>query len=106
MEIQLPSIVEQHLIVQEIERRFSVADEVEKIVDQSLRQSERLRQSILKKAFEGKLVPQDPSDEPADKLLERIKAEKAKLEAEVKVKKAAGKKPLKKKASKKQGRLL
>jgi len=104
--LPLPPLPEQHSIVQEIERRFSVAEEVEKVVDQSLKQSERLRQSILKKAFEGKLVPQDPSDEPADKLLERIKAEKAKLEAEVKVKKAAGKKPLKKKASKKQGRLL
>ena len=94
--IPLPSLLEQHRIVQEIERRFSVADEVEKVVEQSLKQSERLRQSILKKAFEGKLAPQDPSDEPADKLLERIKAEKAKLEAEIKVKKA----------SKKQGRLL
>jgi type I restriction enzyme S subunit len=56
-----------------------VADKVEKVVDQSLKQAERLKQSILKKAFEGKLVPQDPSDEPAEKLLERIKAEKIKL---------------------------
>ena len=106
--ITLPicSTEEQKQIVQEIERRFSVADEVEKVVEQSLKQSERLHQSILKKAFEGKLVPQDPSDEHADKLLERIKAAKAKLEAEVKVKKVAGKKPLQKKASKNQGRLL
>jgi type I restriction enzyme S subunit len=37
-----------------------------------------LRQSILKRAFEGRLVPQDPSDEPADRLLERIRAAKAK----------------------------
>jgi len=43
-----------------------------------LKKAERLRQSILKKAFEGKLVAQDPSDEPAEKLLERIKADKAK----------------------------
>ena len=41
-------------------------------------QAERLRQSILKRAFEGRLVPQDPADEPAERLLERIKAEKAK----------------------------
>jgi type I restriction enzyme S subunit len=72
----LATTTEQQKIVEEIERRFSVADEVEKIIDNSLKQAERLRQSILKKAFEGKLVPQDPSDEPAEKLLERIKAEK------------------------------
>ncbi len=57
-------------------RRFSIADEVEKIVGSSLKQAERLRMSILKRAFEGKLVPQDPDDEPAEKLLERIKKEK------------------------------
>ena len=69
----LPPLSEQHKIVEEIERRFSVADKIEKVVEGSLKQSERLRQSILKKAFEGKLVPQNPSDEPAEKLLERIK---------------------------------
>lgn len=84
--IPLPPFPEQNKIVEEIERRFSMADEVEKTVDQSLKQAERLRQSILKKAFEGKLVPQDPSDEPAEKLLERIKAEKAKLSDEYKIK--------------------
>lgn len=76
--IPLPPLAEQHRIVEEIERRFSVADEVDKAIDNSLKQAERLRQSILKQAFEGKLVPQDPNDEPAEKLLERIKAEKEK----------------------------
>jgi len=99
--VPLPSLPEQHCIIEEIERRLSVADEVEKVIEQSLKQSERLRQSILKKAFEGKLIPQDPSDEPAEKLLERIKAEKVRLDAEGK-----GKKTNKKKPSTKQGRLL
>lgn len=75
---------EQEKIVQEIERHFSIADQIEQTMEQSLKQSGRLRQSILKKAFEGKLVPQDPEDEPAEKLLERIKAEKTKKSKKVK----------------------
>ncbi|RLC08866.1 MAG: hypothetical protein DRI24_22695 [Deltaproteobacteria bacterium] len=86
MSIPLPPLTEQHRIVAEIERRLSVADEIEKTTDQSLKHAERLRQSILKKAFEGKLVPQDPDDEPASVLLERIKAEKAKRGADKKTK--------------------
>lgn len=77
-EIPLAPRAEQDLIVSEIERRFSIAHAAEKVVDESLNQAERLRQSILKRAFEGKLVPQDPSDEPAEVLLERIRAEKEK----------------------------
>ena len=50
--------------------------EIEKTVDASLKQARRLRQSILKRAFAGELVPQDPSDEPAEKLLERIRAQR------------------------------
>jgi type I restriction enzyme S subunit len=46
----------------------------------SYEQAESLRRSILKRAFEGRLVPQDPNDEPASVLLERIKKEKAKQE--------------------------
>lgn len=56
IEINLPSLPEQQRIVQEIETRLSACDEVEKNIAESLQQSEALRQSILKKAFEGELV--------------------------------------------------
>ena len=62
-------------IVAAIESRLSVCDKLEAIVDENLVKAEALRQSILKKAFAGKLVPQDPDDEPAEKLLARIKSE-------------------------------
>lgn len=54
--ISIPSIEEQNKIVQEIESRLSVADKMEEGITQSLEQAEALRQSILKKAFEGRLV--------------------------------------------------
>jgi type I restriction enzyme S subunit len=49
---------------------------MEQAIEESLEQAKALRQSILKKTFEGKLVPQDPNDEPVEKLLERIRVEK------------------------------
>ncbi|MES2776806.1 MAG: restriction endonuclease subunit S [Bacteroidota bacterium] len=55
LEIKLPSIEEQNKTVQEIESRFIVADKMEESITQSLQQAEALRQSILKKAFEGRL---------------------------------------------------
>lgn len=54
--VPLPNIEEQEQIVQEIERRLSVADKLQETIDTALAQSESLRQSILKQAFEGKLV--------------------------------------------------
>jgi len=78
------TINEQIEIVQEIESRLSVCDKIEESIEQGLQQAEALRQSILKKAFEGKLVPQDPNDEPASVLLEKIKAERAKEQPEKK----------------------
>jgi len=77
-QIKICSLSEQVLIVSEIESRLSVCDKLEESINQSLMQAEALRQSILKKAFEGKLVPQDPNDEPASVLLKRIRAEREK----------------------------
>ena len=73
----LPPLLEQQAIVSEIESRLSVAEEVQKTITVELKRAEQLRQSILKKAFSGKLVPQDPNEEPASILLERIKVEKS-----------------------------
>ena len=71
--IPLVTIEEQEQIVQEIESRLSVCDKLEETIKEGSEKIKYLRQSILKKAFEGKLVQQDPNDEPAEKLLERIK---------------------------------
>lgn len=84
--ILIPKLSEQAYIVQEIESRLSVCDKIEESIEQGLQQAEALRQSILKKAFEGKLVPQDPNDEPASVLLDRIKAERQKAQPEKKIK--------------------
>lgn len=74
--ISLPTLPEQERIVEEIEKGFVKADKMSEIVEKSIKFAEQLKQSVLKKAFEGKLVPQDPNDEPASVLLERIKSEK------------------------------
>ena len=74
--VPVPPLPEQHRIVIEVERRLSVVDELEATVEKNLVRCARLRQSILKMAFEGRLVPQDPNDEPASVLLDRIREER------------------------------
>lgn len=72
LRVYICSILEQKEIVNQIEKHFSIIDKLEIVVQQSIKESKRLRQSILKQAFEGKLVEQDPNDESASLLLEKI----------------------------------
>ena len=89
--IPLPPLAEQKRIVKAIEKVLPhIKDYEEKHNQLSLIQSsfpEALKKSILQEAIQGKLVPQDPNDEPACVLLERIRAEKQKLIKEGKIKK-------------------
>lgn len=70
--VPTPPLDEQRAVVAEIERLLSSVDHLSQTVAASLRRVEGLRRSILKEAFRGELVPQNPDDEPATVLLERI----------------------------------
>lgn len=74
--IDLPSLPEQKAIVKKIENAFAFADKAQAAIIGALEQAKQLKQSILKRAFEGKLVPQDPNDKPVD--LTQIKKDKHK----------------------------
>jgi type I restriction enzyme, S subunit len=75
--ISLPPIGEQNEIVLRVEQLFTFADKLEAKVAAAQKRIDTLTQSILAKAFRGELVPQDPNDEPASVLLERIRALRA-----------------------------
>lgn len=77
LQIPVPTLAEQERIVAEIESRFERADALETAVDRALNDAEKLKQAVLKKAFSGELVPQNPDDEPASVLLARIRAARA-----------------------------
>ena len=77
IKLPLPSIDEQTEIVRRVEQLFAFADNLEAKVAAAKSRIDNLTQSILAKAFRGELVPQDPNDEPASVLLERIKAQRA-----------------------------
>ena len=93
IEFPLCSIEEQHRIVQEIESRLSVCEKAEESISESLEKTKALRQSILKKAFEGRLLSKAevsackaaPDYEPASVLLARIEqSQNEKIKAEKK----------------------
>jgi type I restriction enzyme, S subunit len=71
--LQLPTIAEQQEIVRRVEALFAKADRIEAQYKNARQQVDRLTPALLAKAFRGELVPQDPNDEPASVLLERVK---------------------------------
>jgi type I restriction enzyme S subunit len=79
--IPIPPAREQAVIVETLDETLSQIDAAEKQIEHGLLRAARLRQSILKRAFEGKLVPQDPKDEPASALLERLRTSRTHDEA-------------------------
>ena len=68
---------EQEVVMEQLRARLSVITATQAAIDSSLQTVKATRQAVLKEAFSGQLVPQDPKDEPASILLERIKAEKS-----------------------------
>lgn len=73
----MPPLAEQTEIVRRVEQFFAFADQLEAKLASAKSRIDHLTQSILAKAFRGELVPQDPNDEPASVLLERIQAQRA-----------------------------
>jgi len=80
--IPLPPLAEQQEIVRRVDALFKIADQIEARYKKARAYVDKLTQSILAKAFRGELVPQDPADEPASILLERIREERARRELE------------------------
>lgn len=74
--LPLLPIREQEFLASEVEDQLSVIDHLERDLEARLKSAQSLRQSILRHAFTGQLVPQDPNDEPASELLKRIAAER------------------------------
>ena len=87
----IPPLKEQHRILAKLSEVLPVVNSYGAVYDETAAMQEafpeRLKKSILQEAVQGKLVPQDPSDEPAEALLERIRAEKQRLIKEGKIKK-------------------
>ena len=81
--VPLPSIEEQNEIVRRADALLEIADKIEGRYEKAKTQVEKLAQSILAKAFCGELVPQNPNDEPASALLERVKQERQETDGPV-----------------------
>jgi type I restriction enzyme S subunit len=88
--VPLPTAEEQHALAETLAEQMQACASQGEAIERSLKQSTAQRQNILRAAFAGQLVPQDPNDEPASVLLERIRAERAARDA---VSKPRGRKP-------------
>jgi len=88
--IPLPPLAEQRRIVAAIESAFAVIDEIERNKTDLQAAVTAAKSKILSIAIRGKLVPQDPADEPASTLLERIRAEREALVKAGKIKRSKG----------------
>ncbi|QLH04210.1 hypothetical protein C5F49_01955 [Nitrosopumilus oxyclinae] len=82
--IPVPSLKEQKIIIQKIEEEFLLVHNTENSINLLLLKIPLIKNTILKQAFEGKLIPQDPNDEHPEILLQKIKQEKEKYEAKIK----------------------
>jgi restriction endonuclease S subunit len=94
-EIPLPAISEQKRIIRGIVNTEKELAHLKSGISHQKSLLKKLRQAILQEAVQGKLVPQDPTDKPANELLKRIKAEKEKLIAEGKIRKEKSSLPIK-----------
>ena len=94
MLVPVPPLAEQRRIVERVDELMPLAEEYGKLEDDREKMDAslpgRLRKSVLQMAVQGKLVPQDPADEPASVLLERIREQRRKLIAEKKMKAPKG----------------
>ena len=78
----LPPLPEQQEIVRRVEGLFALADQLEERLAKARGRVEKLTPSLLARAFAGQLVPQDPTDEPAEKLLESIQLTRSQTNAQ------------------------
>jgi type I restriction enzyme S subunit len=90
--LPIPSLLEQQEMVRRVEALFKVADQIEQRYKRARAYVDKLTQSILAKAFRGELVSQDPNDEPASVLLERIREERSKNQVNPQRKKTGARK--------------
>ena len=90
LRIALPSLGKQQAIVRQVEALFAYADRLEARYAAARAQLERLTPALLAKAFRGELVPQDPDDEPASALFERIRAARAAAQPKPRSRQGAG----------------